>query len=206
MIKNIFLIIICCSFVKDGLSQMTYSNVDSKLKYNSDPAGTDVFCTGSSFSLKFRLGPKSVKLDQSFLSVDSQVIQIALLRIDGPKITSSSLTPEEQHKILSTYSKYELDYFTHDLKTEVINPDSQWIDTKSGKWLVWYFRVGDNSSLQVYKKTVIQLFASKMIGDMIMDINAPIFEEGDFKKAGLIVNELMESFTTKSEQHEKDIH
>jgi len=206
MIKNIFLIIICCSFVKDGASQITYSNIDSKLKYNSDPAGTDIFCNGPSFSLNFRLGSKSVKLDQSFLSVDSQVIQIALLRIDGPKITSSSLTPEEQHKILSTYSKYELDYFTHDLKTEVINPDSQWIDTKSGKWLVWYFRVGDNSSLQVYKKTVIQLFASKMIGDMIMDINAPIFEEGDFKKAGLIVNELMESFTTKSEQHEKDIH
>jgi len=200
MIKNIFLIIICCFFVIDGASQMGYSNIDSKLKYNSDPAVTDIFCNGSSFYLQFRLGSKSVKLDQGFLLVDSQVIQIALLRIDGPKKTSYSLTPQEQHNILSAYSKYELDYFTHDLKTEVINPDNQWIDTKSGKWLVWYFRVGDDSSVQVYKKTVIQLFASKIIGDMILDINAPISEEGDFKKAGLIVNELMESLTTKSEQ------
>jgi len=195
MTKYIFLIITCCSFVKNGTSQITFSNVDSKLKYSLTSTGTDLFCNGSTFSFKFKLASKSIKLNKNLVSVDSQLIQIALLKIDGLKNGPANLTSQEQQKLLTEYSKYELDYFTQDLKVEVINPNNQWVDTKSKKWLVWYFRVG-NIPVDTEMKTVIQLFASTIIGDKILNINAPILRDGDFNKAALIVNELMESLIT----------
>lgn len=197
MTKRIFLVIIYCFFAKNGISQITFSNIDSKLKYNTSSTGTDLFCNGSAFSFKFKLTSNSIRiLNNNLISVDSQVIQIALLKVDSLKNGFNNLTIQQEQQLLTDYSNYELNYFAQDLKVEIINPNSQWVNTKSRKWLVWYFRVGSVPTT-VENKTAIQLFASTIIGNKILDINAPISTDGDFTKASLIVNELMETLTTK---------
>jgi hypothetical protein len=47
--------------------------------------------------------------------------------------------------------------------------------------------------IQLDTQTEIQLFATTVIGDRILIINAPIIIGGDFSKAALIVNEFMEA-------------
>lgn len=97
-----------------------------------------------------------------------------------------------EKELLDTYSKYELAYFEKELGVQVINPNSQWVVTKSKGWFIWYFRVG-NTPTQATKQTTIQLFASTVIGNKILTVNAPILSDRDFNKAGLIVNEMMEA-------------
>jgi hypothetical protein len=74
------------------------------------------------------------------------------------------------------------------------NSSNQWVMIKAKGWFIWYFRV-DNTPAKVDTQTKIQLFASTVIGDHILTINAPIFSDGDFDKAGLIVNDMMETLT-----------
>jgi hypothetical protein len=93
--------------------------------------------------------------------------------------------------LLNSYSKYELEYFKNDLGIEVINEKSQWVVTKSKGWFIWYFKVG-NALKMVDKQTKIQLFATTVIGNEILIINAPILNGDDFSKAAQIVNDLME--------------
>jgi hypothetical protein len=64
--------------------------------------------------------------------------------------------------------------------------------TKSKGWYIWYFKVG-KVPIQLDTQTEIQLFATTVIGDRILIINAPIIIGGDFSKAALIVNEFMEA-------------
>ena len=134
----------------------------------------------------------TIKQQGDFLLVDSQVIQIASLTVNGAKKDLANLSVSEQKQLLSDYSKYEMDYFSNDQKIEVINPENQWVSIKSKHWLIWYFRVW-NLPIQVEGKTAIQLFASTIIGDKILDLNAPIQQDGNFGKAALIVNQMMES-------------
>jgi hypothetical protein len=79
---------------------------------------------------------------------------------------------------------------------EIIDPHNQWVPIKSRHWFIWYFRVGSvPSSPEVTKKFSYQLFASTLLDDKVLTINAPIFANGDFTKAGLIVNDMMESIS-----------
>ena len=55
-----------------------------------------------------------------------------------------------------------------------------------------FFRVGNLPTL-LDQQTRVQLFASTVIGDKILTVNASILFDGDFRKAGLIVNEIMET-------------
>lgn len=96
--------------------------------------------------------------------------------------------------MLDAYSKYELEYFKSNLGVEVINLNSQWVVTKSKGWFIWYFKV-DKVPKQVDIQTEIQLFATTIIGNEILIINAPIMTGGDFSKAALIVDEFMEALT-----------
>ena len=100
-----------------------------------------------------------------------------------------------EKQLLEEYSNYELDYFKNELGIEAINPSSQWVVTKSKGWFIWYFKVG-NTPVQVEKQVTIQLFASTVIGDKILTVNAPILSDGDFNKAALIVNDMMEAMIT----------
>jgi hypothetical protein len=143
------------------------------------------------------LKQKKVPVEGNFAFVDSQAIQISPLTIKGLKKETAKLTNTEQKQLLSDYSKYELDYFTKELKIEVINPHNQWVAIKSRYWFIWYFRVG-KQPVEIETKTSIQLFASTIVSGKVLNINAPILEDGDFSKAGQIVNEMMESLTVKS--------
>jgi hypothetical protein len=78
--------------------------------------------------------------------------------------------------------------------TYLINPNSQWVVTKSKGWFIWYFKLGKVPT-QVDTQTEIQLFATTVIGDKVLIINTPIMTGGDFSKAALIVNEFMEALT-----------
>jgi hypothetical protein len=188
------LIIFCLAILNKGICQVSFSNTNCNLTNKSTSTGSDIFCTGAAFSLEFKVNSASQKVGDNFLLVDSQVIQILTLKIDGLKNTPDELSEQEQHNLLANYSEYELAYLTKDLKIGVINPNNQWVDENSRKWLVWYFRV-DNKNVEADKKVAIQLFASTIIGNKILDINAPIIVDGDFSKAALLVNQFMESLT-----------
>ena len=90
-------------------------------------------------------------------------------------------------------------YFKNELNVEIINPNSQWVINETGGWFIWYFKIGKNLEYgEPYIKTDIQLFATTIIADKILIINAPVSEESageNFMKSATLVNELMEALT-----------
>ena len=191
-----FLLTILTGFFVDNLSgQILFLTVDSKLKTVKINNATELICSNSTMSIKFQLNRNVIVTQQNnFVTIDSQAIQITPLKFTGYKKDSTNLSMSDQKQLLDNYSKYELDYFTNELNIEVINPNNQWVVTKSKGWFIWYFRVG-SAPIEVYKQTQIQLFASTVIGNKVLTINAPILSDSDFRKAGLIVNEMMETLT-----------
>jgi hypothetical protein len=180
-------------FVINVNGQLSFSPVDSKLKIQKSNNLTELICSSLTMTVKFQLQRHVTALQQNnFATVDSQIIQIIPLKFSGFKKSTNGQNLFDQKQLLDTYSKYELDYFKNELGIDVINTNSQWLVTKSKGWFIWYFRVG-NLPTQVDKQTAIQLFASTVIGDKILTVNAPIPSDSDFNKAGLIVNDLMET-------------
>ena len=131
------------------------------------------------------------------VAIDNQTIQIVLLEFEGYNKQTNGNNYNNQKQLLGTYLQYELKYFANDLGVEVIKPNSQWVMINSKGWYIWYFRVG-SIPRQVVNQTKIQLFASTVIGNKILTINAPILADTDFSKASLIVNEMMEKFILTS--------
>lgn len=193
--RTFLFIILTGLFVINASGQTSFSPVESKLKTLKNNNLTELTCSSSTMSVKFKLKRNVTILQQNnFVTVDSQTIQIIPLKFSGNKTDTFKQNINNQKQLLDTYSKYELDYFKKELGIDVINPNSQWVVTKSKGWFIWYFRVG-NIPTQVDKQTRIQLFATTVIGDKILTINAPILTDGDFAKAGLIVNEMIETLT-----------
>jgi hypothetical protein len=191
-----FLIILTGLFFINVSGQVSFSPVDSKLKTQKSNNLTELICSSSTMTVKFPLKHNVTVLEQNnFVTVDSQTIQITPLKFNDDKKSTNGQSMSDENQLLDEYSKYELDYFKNELGIEVINPGSQWVVTKSKGWFVWYFRVG-STPVQVEKQAIIQLFASTVIGDNILTVNAPIFSDGDFNKAGLIVNDMMEGIVT----------
>jgi hypothetical protein len=191
MIRTFFLIILIVLFTGNLKGQISFSPVDSKLQ-NSD---NELIYSSSTITFKFPLKRQvTVSPQNNFVSLDSQTIQILALKFDGYNKDTRGQNFNNQKELLDIYSKYELEYFKNDLGMELINPNSQWVETKSKGWFIWYFKVGKIPT-KVDTKTEIQLFATTVIGDNIVIINAPIMIGDDFSKAALIVNELMEALT-----------
>jgi len=193
--KSFTLTILSWFFISHLSGQIRFSTVDSKLRTVKSNNSTQLICSNSAMSIKFQLN-RNVAVMQlnNFVTIDSQVIQVIPLKFSSTKKDSNNLSMNDQKELLQVYSKYELDYFRNELHIEVINLNSQWVVTKSIGWFIWYFRVG-NVPTQVEKRTEIQLFATTMVGaDKVLTINAPILTGDDFAKAGLIVNEMMETF------------
>ena len=193
-IMRIFLLIILTGLFFINVSgQVSFSPVDSKLKTQKSNDLTELICSSSSMTVKFPLNRNvTVSQQSNFVTVDSQTIQIIPLRFSDYKESTDGQSMGNEKQLLDVYSKYELEYFKNELGINVINPNSQWVVTKSKGWFIWYFRVG-NTPIQVEKQVTIQLFASTVIGDKILTVNAPILSDGDFSKAGLIVNDMMEA-------------
>lgn len=175
--------------------QVNFSGVEFTLKLNANEKGMVVQYTDSSLSMKFQLTQKAVQLTDNFLNVDTQLIQIGTLAVDGFEKNLNALNDAEQKEFLSNYSQYELNYFKNELKLEIINPNNQWVAIGSRKWFIWYFRVGNLEGVKVAKKVHFQLFASTIVGGKVLTINAPTMADSEFKKAGMIVNQMMESMT-----------
>jgi hypothetical protein len=193
---RIFLLIILTGlFFFNVNGQVSFSPVDSKLNIHKNENSTELTCSGPTMTVKFSLKRSVTPLQQdNFVTVDNQAIQITPIEFTGYKVPINGQSLSNEKQLLDTYSNYELDYFKNELGVEVINSSNQWVVTKSKGWFIWYFRVG-NTPIPVEKQTTIQLFASTVIGDKILTVNAPILSDGDFNKAGLIVNEMMETIT-----------
>jgi|TARA_B110000902_G_scaffold82482_1_gene97910 hypothetical protein len=190
-ISAFFMIILIGFFAGNVNAQTTFKPVDSKLKMQD--GNKELICSSSSMTIKFPLRREVKILPQdNFVTIDSQTIQIMSLKYDGYSKDTKGDNLNNQKELLQNYSKYELKYFKNELGIEVINPNSQWVVTKSKGWFIWYFKVG-RIPIQVDTQTKIQLFATTLIGDNILIINAPILTDGDFSKAALIVNDMMES-------------
>lgn len=188
--RTFLLIILAGLLFTNSNGQTSFSTIESKLTTIKHDDLTELICSSSTISVKFQLKHNlAVSPQNNLVTVDDQTIQITPLNFSGYKKDINS-----QKAFLETYSKYELEYFKNDLHVEPINPNNQWVLIKSKEWLIWYFRVG-NSPIQVDKQMKIQLFASTIIGDKILTINAPILTDDSFNKAGLIVNEMMETLT-----------
>jgi hypothetical protein len=187
-----FLILFIGLFVVNTKGQVAFSPVESKIEMSN----SDLIYSSSTITLKFTLKRQVKVLPQNnFITVDSQAIQIMALKFDGYKKNTNGENLDNQKELLATYSKYELDYFS-ELGVEIINPNNQWVMSKSKGWFIWYFKVGKVPS-QTDKQTQIQLFATTVIDGKIFIINAPIMAGDDFSKAALIVNDLMEALTIK---------
>jgi hypothetical protein len=200
IMKALLFIAACLLSGASAIGQASFSNAEVELSKKTGETGTTLFCEGPAFSFTFRLKTKSVDIlnNGGFVIIDSQAIQITPLKPENSKKRLDSLSVSEQKDFLAAYSKYELDYFTKELGIEVINPNNQWVDAGSRKWYIWYFRVGKVPG-QVEKKMEIQLLSSTILGNHVLTLNAPILADGDFRRAALIVNEMMEtlSVTTK---------
>jgi len=195
MMRTLLMIILIGLLVTNANGQTSFSPVDSKLKTIKNNALTELVCSSSTMAFKFRLKRNLTVLQQNnFATIDGQTIQITPLKFSDYKKGINEQNISNQKQLLEAYSKYELEYFKNDLGAYFANPNSQWVVIKSKGWLIWYFRV-NSVPAQVDKQTKIQLFASTIIGDNILTINAPILTEDGFTKAGLIVNEMMESLT-----------
>ena len=191
MTRTFFLIILLGLFTGTVNGQVSFSTVDSKLQKTNN----ELIYSNSTTTIKFPLKRQlTVSPQNNFVTIDSQTIQIMALKFTGYKKDTKGDNLNTQKELLDTYSKYELEYFRSDLGVEVINPNSQWVMTKSKGWFIWYFKVGKVPT-QVETQTDIQLFATTVIGDQILIINAPIMTGGDFSKAALIVNEFMEAMS-----------
>lgn len=191
--KTFLSTILVAFLVNNTNGQISFSNIESKLKTVKTNSSTELTCSNSALSIKFPLKRNVAAMQQNnFATIDSQTIQIIPLRFSGFKKEVSNLSIDDQKQLLDIYSNYELKYFRNELNVEVVNPNHQWVFIKSRGWFIWYFRIG-NIPTQVSKPTEIQLFASTVIGDKVLTINAPIQSDADFNKAGLIVNEMMET-------------
>ena len=191
MTRPFFLIILLGLFTGTVNGQVSFSTVDSKLQKTNN----ELIYSNSTTTIKFPLKRQlTVSPQNNFVTIDSQTIQIMALKFTGYKKDTKGDNLNTQKELLDTYSKYELEYFRSDLGVEVINPNSQWVMIKSKGWFIWYFKVGKVPS-QVETQTDIQLFATTVIRDQLLIINAPIMTGGDFSKAALIVNEFMEAMS-----------
>lgn len=191
--RILFLTTLTILFVFNLKGQASYSHVESKLETSKANDSTELSCSFSNISIKFGLKRNITPPKQKhFVTIDEQTIQIIPLKLEGNQNQSKEIKLDGQKELLKSYMKYELNYFTDELGIEVINPNNQWVIIKSKGWFIWYFRVGTQQT-NLDKQTQIQLFASTVIKDNILTINAPIMSDGEFRKAGLIMNEMMES-------------
>lgn len=183
---------LCTSNVK---GQVTFSSVESKL----EKSNSELIFKSPSTSIKFATN-RAVVLSSlpNFAIIDGQEIQITSLEFDGYQKATNGDNFKNQNNLLETYSNYELAYFKNEIGVEIINPNSQWVISNSRGWFIWYFRSGKVST-QVGSPTGIQLFATTVIGNNILIINAPIMIDGDFSEAAYIINDLMEALTIVSQ-------
>lgn len=195
IMKTSLFTILTALVVTNVSGQISFSTVDAELKIAKSNSLTQIVCSNSTMSVMFELQRDLTLMQQkNFVAIDSQTIQIIPLKFRGYQRGKDVLSLTDQKQLLDSYSKYEMFYFKNELQVEVINPNSQWVVTKSKGWLVWYFRVHSLSN-QNSKRTTIQLFASTVVGDKVLTINAPIQTDDDFTKAGQIINEMMETLT-----------
>lgn len=191
MIRTFCLIILIGLFNLNLKGQVSFSTVESKLLKSKNELIYTSLSTKLKFPLKrhFTLSPQD-----NFVTLDNQIIQIMTLKFDGFKKDVNGKKFNNQKELLYIYSNYELEYFKRELGVEVIAPNNQWVMVKSKGWFIWYFKIGKVTT-QMKTQTEIQLFATTIIGNKILIINAPILKVGDFSESALIVNELMEALT-----------
>ena len=131
-----------------------------------------------------------------FLEIDGQIIQLNILEVDG--ITKKMMRTDTafERTILTKHSEYEMNYFRKDLGLKIINPENQWVIVNGRGWLIWYFKLG-NVPKKGQNQFELQLYATTLVGDKIIFINAPMLKNTDFGESANMVNELMESMLVK---------
>jgi hypothetical protein len=141
--------------------------------------------------------PKLIKQESNkFIEIDGQIIQLNILEVDG--VTKKMMRKDTafERTILTKHSEYEMNYFRKDLGLKIINPENQWVNVNGRGWLIWYFKLG-NVPKKGQNQFELQLYATTLVGDKIIFINAPMLKNTDFGESANMVNELMESMLVK---------
>lgn len=141
--------------------------------------------------------PKLIKQGSNkFLEIDGQIIQMNILKLDGITKKMRRKDTEFERTILTKHSEYEINYIRKELGIKIMNPENQWVSVGGRSWLIWYFKIG-NAPKNVQNQFELQLYATTLIGDKIICINAPMQKNTDFGESANLVNELMESMLVK---------
>lgn len=202
--RILFLTVFIGFIVADLQAQVSYSNSDLTIKTIETKDSAQIICSDSIYVVKFRVKHNVKPTDyENFVKIDSQIIQIAPIKINGYGKSMSGLSLDEQKQILDSYSNYEIEYIKNEVGIEILNQKTQWVVTKSRGWLVWYFFLG-KMPVAAEKPAKVQLYASTVIGDRIFSINAPIMSLDEVATASYIVNDMMEAITvSKSKSNAK---
>lgn len=174
--------------------QVSFSPVDGMLQLSNN----ELVYVSSTATVKFPVKRQVTVVPQSdIVTVDGQILQIMTLKFSGFDKSTTDQFFDNQKQLLDAYSQYEMKYFKNELRIDVVNPNSQWVVSRSRGWLIWYFRVG-GVPIHTDEQTVVQLFATTIVGDRVFIINAPVMTGNDFSKAALIVNDMMEAMSWTS--------
>ncbi|HVZ57686.1 MAG TPA: hypothetical protein VG870_13595, partial [Chitinophagaceae bacterium] len=113
--RTFLLIILPGLFVVNVSGQASFSPFASKLKTQKSNSLTELICSCSTMTVQFPLKRKvTVSEQNNFAIVDSQTIQIVLLRFSGFKKYANKQSMSDEKQLLNTYSKYELEYFKNE--------------------------------------------------------------------------------------------
>ncbi len=119
-----------------------------------------------------------------------------ILKVDGITKKMRRKDTGFERTILTKHSEYEINYIRKELGIKIMNPENQWVSVGGRSWLIWYFKIG-NAPKNVQNQFELQLYATTLIGDKIICINAPMQKNTDFGESANLVNELMESMLVK---------
>ncbi|MEY4289948.1 MAG: hypothetical protein RLZZ30_2036 [Bacteroidota bacterium] len=133
---------------------------------------------------------------ESFCVMENELIVPHIIQVKGMNEKKSLKDSSYQRTVLQTYSNNEIKYIQQTLGIELINPSNQWVKSKGRDWYIWYFKIASPSK-SPGNETMIQLYASTIIGDKIFLINAPVKGDGDFSKVAYLVNDMMETMIVK---------
>lgn len=112
-----------------------------------------------------------------FISIDRQILQTTIMPA-GEHVDPDNLSRNKEKTLLTHYMSYELDYYRHKLKQRYTQLQTSWVILQGRLFLLWYFDIPKD-----YKLVSRQLYLSALLGDHVVDLNAPIFKPADFTRA-----------------------
>jgi hypothetical protein len=132
--------------------------------------GAKVVFNSPEHAFTFDLVSDSIKPPEkpNFLIIDNHVFQYVVLTPSN-RVNYDSLSIERKKVNLTSYMNYELDYFKKDLKLEIENLKTEWVDLNGRLFLFWFFDMPESN-----KSVEKQIYLTTICFDNIVGFNTPV--------------------------------